>query len=132
MLTNVIKNGALLFVIGIAVAITAPYVISAISAIAPSLITAAVTTHATGSAAAALWTGTIFGLFGAFHAALGPVWDKLFGKMETAESVKAESTGKDVHIHNIQIAADVDVARAANFAHKIEQQRLQIGERVKQ
>lgn len=130
LLYNVMKNGALLFVIGIAVAFAAPTIVGLIGAAAPGLVTSAVVDHAAGSIAGALWTGVLFGTFGALHVGLTPAWDKLFGKGEAAAqpaASDAKQPATHVHIHNdLQLGAELEAApEQSDFTKRIEQARGQ-------
>lgn len=114
-LRDIIKSGTLLFAVGVAVAVAAP--------IAANLIAAAGVEVAIGHGAtfgAAMWTGLVFGAFGAIHTALTPVWDNVFGTKQDTTPAKVNSSAR---INDVQIAADMDIEKASEFAKKIEQER---------
>jgi len=121
-LSNIIKNGALLFTIGVAVALLAPVIVHALAV--TGFVNATVLGVAGHSVAEALWTGIVFGTFGALHAGLAPLWDKWFGKMETPDGA-AKDAACDARSPNLQLAGDIDIARAAQFTKQIEEARRQ-------
>lgn len=133
---NVVKNTALLFAIGVAVSYAAPVVIGMLTG-AGIGVGATVASHAATAPAGALWLGVVFGAFGGLHVAMAPMFDKLFGKDEAPQAQEkhephhghghhhAHGHGHQhgLHINNVQVAADVDMAKAANFAQQIDQER---------
>src|SRR6185436_12992284 len=83
---NVVKNGLIMFAVGIALALAAPVLAQAVGG--ASILGAAAFEHAV--ATPVLWTGLFFGAFGAIHAALTPACEFVFrgGKPKEAAAEK--------------------------------------------
>ena len=102
MFKKILKNGALLFAVGVALALIAPPLAQVLG---PGILGEAAV--ATAVATPVLWTGAFFGVFGAINTALQPVFDKLFGEDKTSavlESKPIEKPIKHVHITVIKEA----------------------------
>ncbi len=75
LLGNIIKNGAIMFAVGMLLGLAAPPLAQLLGA---SLIGDAAFAHAV--ATPVLWTGAFFGAFGAIHAAVQPLYEHFFDK----------------------------------------------------
>ncbi len=95
MFKKIAKAGALFFAVGVALALIAPPLASALGA---GVIGEAAL--ATAIATPVIWTGAFFGAFGAINTAMEPVFNKLFGddkKMAEAQDC-APKVVKHMHI----------------------------------
>jgi hypothetical protein len=85
LLKNIVKGAVIMFAVGAALALAAPY-LAAATGIAPS-VAEAVTTL--GANANPLWLGSFFGAFGAISAAVTPVCNYIFDGKERREAAQA-------------------------------------------
>ena len=123
---NMVKNGLLLFAVGIAVAFVAPVLANLIG---PTLMGAGMA-HAATSTATALWTGLVFGSFGAIHTLFTPIADKIFGEdkeTKPAHSSKEAAIGRAVIITNTQLQPNIDIeAKAKLYTQILDAQRAEM------
>jgi len=85
---KIAKAGALMFAVGVLLALAAPVIANGIGV---ELLGKLAFEHAI--ATPVLWTGAFFGAFGAIHAAVTPLFDKVLGA-ETAEPHTCQSLAK--------------------------------------
>lgn len=105
MLKKVFKSGALFFAVGIALALVAPVLATALG---PALLGDAAVAQAV--ATPVMWTGAFFGTFGAINTVLTPVFDRLFGDKTPASSHcshEADKSAASAH------ACGMDLERSA-------------------
>jgi len=88
---KIAKAGAVMFTVGILLAAAAPLIAGALG---EGLLGTAAFTHA--MATPVLWTGAFFGAFGAIHAAVAPLVDRLDGTAQRTEAAQAKI---DAHIN---------------------------------
>jgi hypothetical protein len=116
-----VAKGAIVFgIVGALLALSAPYIASALSGV----VSEAVVTKATamGTAQGALWEGAFFGTFGALHAAVAPMLDAVFKESPStaATVVKTQEPqqGHGLNITNVQMQPDVAVAADVDVGDK--------------
>lgn len=115
-----IAKGAIVFgIVGALLALTAPYIASALSGVISAGAAAKFT--AMGTAQAALAEGAFFGTFGALHAAVAPMLDSIFKPApEAPVLVKTQESqrGHGVTITNLQMQPDIAVAADVDVGDK--------------
>lgn len=89
-LKNVLKNGAIMFAVGLLLAVAAPAIAELVGEAA---LGEAAFAHATNTPL--LWTGLFFGAFGAIHAAVAPALDWAFGQEKPKETAPAVAVEKE-------------------------------------
>ena len=87
---NILKNGTILFVVGVVLAAVAP-LISMTLGLAPEGADYSAAAAALGDSASPLWMGAFFGTFGAIDAAVRPVVERWFDKREENAAASALS-----------------------------------------
>lgn len=108
MLKKILKNGALFFAVGVALALAAPPVATFLGA---GILGEAALAHAV--ATPVLWTGAFFGMFGAIDTALRPMFDRLFGDKDapaadTAKKAEAPQGARQVNITIVSPAQSIE------------------------
>jgi hypothetical protein len=92
---KIAKAGLVMFAVGVALATVAPTLFSTLSGMLGSEALGEVAAGAAAhSGASIIWTGAFFGTFGALHAAIAPIFDKLDGTSRKAEIAQAKIDAK--------------------------------------
>lgn len=124
MFKNILKNGALFFAVGVALALIAPPVATFLGA---GILGEAAVAHAV--ATPVLWTGAFFGLFGAIDTALRPAFDKIFGdkpKDAEAAAVKVASAEGSKQVNITVLAPTQAMEFKSNHRETLTEKRVAI------
>lgn len=121
---NILKAGAIMCTVGLLLALAAPVLADLIGAA-----TLGAETYAAAQSTPVLWTGAFFGTFGALHAAVSPVYNKILGaepqlKPKIVGKIPAQGQARSRTVEvELEPACGLDETEMSDYFREQEEER---------